>query len=127
MKTQRQRVLALAALAAATVCAAPTVARRGGGPALQVSRETLRVNIVAPARFEVERRDGKIVTMSAVKKDGSREVLKAKSRPTCATGCPAGQTLTCWEDQQQMMSICECRGGGGGGSFKFFFTVEALP
>ena len=127
MKTHRQRVLALAALAAATVCAVPTVARRGGDPALQVSRETLRVNIVAPARFEVERRDGKIVTMSAVKKDGSRVVLKAKSRPACATTCPAGQTLTCWEDQQQMMSICECRGGGGGGSFKFFLTVEALP
>ncbi|HKO62489.1 MAG TPA: hypothetical protein VJV03_15095 [Pyrinomonadaceae bacterium] len=126
MKTHRQRVLVLTALMAATVCAAPTVARRGEDPALQVSRETIRVNIVAPARFEVERRDGKVVTMSAVKKDGGRAVLKATRRPVCATTCPAGQTLTCWEDQQQMMSICECRGGGGG-SFKFFLTVEALP
>ncbi|HEX6187645.1 MAG TPA: hypothetical protein VFZ40_06175 [Pyrinomonadaceae bacterium] len=109
------RITKIALVFIISICAAPTVARRGGDSAFQVSRETIRVNIVAPARFEVVRREGKIVTMTALQKDGSRAVLKATRRPVCATTCPAGQTLTCWEDQQQMMSICECRGGGGGG------------
>ena len=124
MKTYTKRLVAVAALLAATLCASPADAGKAGGPARQTARTSLRLNVDAPASVDVETRDGKIVGMTAVKKDGSRMALKAQSRPTCATGCPAGQSLKCWEDEAQMMSICVCEGGGGGGGGGFAGQIE---
>jgi hypothetical protein len=50
--------------------------------------------------------------------------LKQQSKPTCATGCPAGKTLHCWEDEEQMMSICVC-GGGGASDGKYDGTIDS--
>ena len=124
MKTSTKRLTAAAALLAATLCASPTDARKAAGPARQTARTSLRLNVDAPASVEVETRDGKVVGMTAVKRDGSRLALKAQSKPTCATSCPAGQTLSCWEDEAQMMSICVCGGGGGGGGGGFAGQIE---
>jgi hypothetical protein len=125
MKTSAKRLLAVTALLGVSLCASPTDARKSGGTAGQTGRKSVRLNLNVPATIDVDRRDGKIVGMTAVMKDGSRKVLKAKSNPTCATGCPAGQTLQCWEDEAQLMSICECRGGGGGGGdFNADFVID---
>ncbi|MFZ0752039.1 MAG: hypothetical protein WAM70_21950 [Pyrinomonadaceae bacterium] len=67
-----------------------------------------------PDSYTAQVKDGKIVAMNAVKKDGARTALRQQSKSTCATSCPAGQQLSCWEDQEQMMSMCACFGGGTG-------------
>lgn len=95
----------LCALAAAAPADAgrPGVQTSAGGPTfIRLSDEQ------KPDGFEMRERDGRVVGMTVVKKDGSRMPLKQQSRPTCATSCPAGQTLTCWEDEEQLMSVCVC-------------------
>ena len=113
MKSSTKRVLAVAALMAATLCAPSTSARRAAGPTPQERNMSIRVPDQAqPQSFEAQVRDGKIAGMSVVKKDGSRTALKAQTKPTCATSCPAGQTLSCWENEAEMMSMCVCTSGG---------------
>jgi hypothetical protein len=74
-----------------------------------------------PDSFDAQIRNGAVVGMSAVSKDGSRLSLKQQNKPTCATSCPEGQKLTCWEDDEQQMSICVCGSSGGGrGLFRLY-------
>ena len=115
MKSSTKRVLAVAALMAATLCASSTSARKAASPTPQERNISIRVpDRAQPRSFETQVRDGKIAGMTVVKKDGSRMALKAQSRPTCATSCPAGQTLSCWENEAEMMSMCVCTGVAAG-------------
>ena len=113
--------LGVAGIAAALLCALSLSAKTSGGSP-RPERISLRVNAEAvPASFDMEIRDGEVVSMTAVKKDGTRMALKAQSKPTYATECTAGYKLRCWEDEKQMMSMCICDPGFGhsmgGGSF----------
>ena len=65
-----------------------------------------------PASFEETIRNGEVVGMTAMKPGGGRLVLNAPSQATCVTSCPAGQKLSCWEDEEQLMSICVCGTAG---------------
>lgn len=117
MKNSTRRLLVLAALVGATLCSAPGLPKadlKAAGPAPQTARQTVRLNGEAPASVDVDSRDGKVVGMTAVMKDGSRIVLTPQSKPTCATACPKGQKQICWKDEKQM-TICVCTSGGGGG------------
>jgi hypothetical protein len=115
MKCSNRKLPAAIVLMTATLFVSFIVGHRLGA---QTTLEwiTLGLNEKAKAEsFAAQVRGGKVVGMTAVKKDGSRLTLKQQSKPTCATSCPSGQTLTCWEDYEQMMSICVCGTGGGGG------------
>lgn len=120
MKTSNKRLLATFALVGATLCVSSTDAGRAGNPASQTARKTVRINLAVPASFDLDTRDGTIVGLTTVAKDGTRKALKQQSRPTCATGCPAGQKLSCWEDEEQLMSICVCAGGGSPDDLSFW-------
>ena len=126
MKASTKRLLAVAALTAAALCASPTDARRAAGPTTQDRSVSIPVPDGAlPQSFSAQMRGDVVVGMTAVKRDGSRMALKAQSKPTCATSCPAGQKLYCWENEEQMMSMCVCvTPGSGGGSLA---TLHANP
>src|SRR5262245_53101081 len=113
MKTSNKRLLATMALVATTLCASSSDAGRASHSAAQVARKAMRINLEVPASFDIDTKDGTIVGLTTVKKDGTRKALKQQSRPTYATSCPAGQKLSCWEDQEQLMSICVCGGSSG--------------
>jgi hypothetical protein len=40
-----------------------------------------------------------------------------------STSCPAGQHLYCYEDHEQMMSVCVCAQSGGGGKIQGTLTL----
>ncbi len=102
MKYSSKALLAAAVLIAATLFTSST-------NALQNGRAFRSMNELTPFKgFDIETKSGTVVGMTAVKKDGSKLVLQQQSRPTAATSCPAGQHLTCWEDHDQMMSVCVC-------------------
>jgi hypothetical protein len=117
MKHSSKILLTAFALLAVTLGVSSTNARRGAGPELQDRSVSIRVpDNALPKSFSAQMRGDDVVGMTAIKKDGSRVALKAQSKPTCATSCPAGQVLTCWEDEQQLMSMCVCVTPGSGGS-----------
>jgi hypothetical protein len=79
-----------------------------------------------PDGFEAEMKDGKLVGMRGTRNDGSRVALKPHSKPTCNQSCPAGQKLSCWEDEEEKMSICVCVPVGGGGASLLNRTTGAI-
>jgi hypothetical protein len=103
-------------------CTAATGARPG--------RRIIRVpDELKPEGFELEERDGKVVGVAVVKKDGSRMDLTQKPRPTRDTVCPAGTTMVCWYSPGGTMVICYCDkpgggGGGGGGAISANFSID---
>jgi hypothetical protein len=117
MKYSSKILMVAAALVAATLCVSSTAARKAWGTAAEDSRVFFRLSDEPkPAGFEAQVRGGEVVGMTVVKQDGARASLKQQAKPTCATSCPSGQKLTCWEDEAQMMSVCVCGTGGGGAS-----------
>lgn len=65
--------------------------------------------------FDIEIKDNKIVGVSIVGADGRREPLKPRNRepqPPGPNGCGKGTTLSCWESEEQLMSICLCLSNG---------------
>ena len=98
----------------------------GGRP----GRRLIRVpDELKPDGFELEERDGKVVGVAVVKKDGSRMDLTQKPRPTRDTVCPAGTTMECWYSPGGTMVICYCDkpgggGGGGGGAISANFAID---
>lgn len=112
--------LALIALLSATVYGATLFKPNGFAGAAVSQTTTIRVTPAEkPASFEQTVRNGEVVGMTAIKTGGARVALRAQSNPTCATSCPAGQKLSCWEDEVQMMSLCVCGTGG-----KKYLTVK---
>jgi hypothetical protein len=116
MKTSKKKLLTIVVLLAAAICIS-AYARRAGTPLVQDTHMTLKFDEKAtPVSFDAQITAGKIVGMTALYPGGDRVALKQQSKPTCATSCPAGQYLSCWEDHEQQMSICVCKSSGGGGS-----------
>jgi len=123
MTYSNQKRLAAFALITAAFCISSAFAGRMLGQGRSDAHVMLRWSKNAkPESFDTQVRNGEVVGMSAVAKDGSRLVLKQQNKPTCATSCPAGQKLTCWEDHEQQMSICVCGSSGGGarGLFRLY-------
>jgi hypothetical protein len=114
MKYSNQKPLVLAALIAATLCGSSVVANRVSHRTHPDEHVTLRSKPI-PDSFDAVVRSGEVVGVTGVMKDGRRIAFKSQSKPTCATSCPAGQSLICWESEAEMMSMCVCGGGGGGG------------
>lgn len=105
--------LALIALLSATVYGATLFKPSGFAAAAESQTTTIRVTPAEkPISFEQTIRNGEVVGMTAVKAGGGRLALRAQGNPTCATSCAAGQKLSCWEDEVQLMSICVCGTGG---------------
>jgi hypothetical protein len=113
MKFTKKKLLVVTVMLAATL-GISAYARKIGTQAGPDEHITLRVNSKTPATFDYQLRAGKVVEMTATYPDGDNVALKQQSKPTCATTCPAGQHLSCWEDQQQQMSICVCSSASGG-------------
>jgi hypothetical protein len=115
LKNPKKKLLIGLALLTVTLGASAALARKLAGQTAQASKITFRVSPQAkPDYFEGQLNAGKLVGMVAVQTDGSRLALKHQSKPACATSCPSGQKLSCWEDEEQLMSICVCVSGGGG-------------
>ena len=112
MRHVNHRLLA-AALIAAALFAASTDARKGDSSPLQAETKFFRLSDDwKPDGFEAQLRGGKVVGMSIVKKGGTRVALKKQANPPRATSCPGNQFLDCWEDEGQLVSICECKNYG---------------
>ncbi len=108
MKSTIEGLLIAAAMVAVVFCVSDAGAQRGGEP----SRVFVRLGEVADFEgFDVEARGGEVVGLTVVKKGGRRTALKRQADPSCAEGCPAGEKLSCWQDEVQQMSICVCEGG----------------
>jgi len=116
MKYSKKNLLAIVVLLATAICISAYV-RTAGTASVQDTHMTLKFDEKAtPVSFDAQLSAGKVVGMMALYPDGSRVALKHQNKPTCATSCPAGQYLSCWEDHEQQMSICVCKSSGGGGS-----------
>ena len=99
------------ALLAAILGGSATSAQPAGAadPTRRDERVFFRLSDEAqPDGFEAAMQGNKIVGMTVVMKDGSRTDLKPQSKPTGASNCEKGETLTCWEDEKEMMSVCVC-------------------
>lgn len=121
MKTSIKRTIGVVALVAAALCAAPTEAQRNTGPNNREGRQFVHFGeLVNFQGIDVLTRDGNIVGMTLLQKDGSWLTLKQQLDPTCPATCPAGQQQTCWEDEQQQMSICVCGSATAGKEFLRF-------
>jgi hypothetical protein len=114
MKYSTKKIFALITLIVAALCASSAMARRTRPQPLPDEHVTLRSK-AAPDSFDAVIRNGEVVGMTGVMKDGRRIAFTTQSKPTCATSCPAGQRLICWENEAEMMSMCVCGSGGGGG------------
>lgn len=114
MKYSNKKLLALFALIIAALCTSSAIARRVR-PQPNPDEHVVLRSKAAPDTFDAVLRNGEVVGMTGVMKDGRRLAFKAQSKPTCATSCPAGQRLVCWENEAEMMSMCVCTSGGGGG------------
>jgi hypothetical protein len=96
-------------LTAAALSASPTDAQRADDPAGQDGRVFFGLSQEArPDGFEATVKNGAVVGMTVVKTDGSRTDLKRQGTPAGASSCKKGETLSCWEDEAQMMSVCVC-------------------
>lgn len=114
MSYSKKKLLAIVVLLAAAICISAYV-RTSGTAFVQDTHMTLKFDEKAtPVSFDAQLSAGKIVGMTALYPGGNRVALKQQSEPTCATSCPAGQYLSCWEDHEQQMSICVCKPSGGG-------------
>jgi hypothetical protein len=111
------KLLTAIALAVATLCISSTNAGKTGARASQDRPVFIPLSDGAkPNGFEAQMRGDEVVSMTVVKKNGHRLALKVQSKPPCSTSCPAGQKMSCWEDEKQQMSICVCgspRNGDG--------------
>jgi hypothetical protein len=113
MKYPGKRLLIAVVLTTAALCASSTDAQRPAETAEKDRAVFIRMpNEWKPRGFEARVRDGKAVSVVVVKHDGSKVPLKQISAPTRPTSCPAGQTLSCWEDEAQLMSTCVCTSVG---------------
>jgi hypothetical protein len=110
VKNHSETKIGLVALLAAAVCIS-AYAWRAATASGQDTHVSIPVNGKAPTSFDAELKDGKVVAMTAIYPDGTKLPLTQQSKPTSATSCPAGQTLTCWEDYDLLMSMCACVGG----------------
>lgn len=113
MKSPSKKLLTALALMMAALCASSSVARKQSDSTNQNKRFIRVSDVFKPIGFEGQLRGGELIGMTVVRKDGTRKALKEQSKPVCATSCPAGQRLKCWEDEEQMMSMCVCVGSGG--------------
>jgi hypothetical protein len=109
MKYLSKRLLIAVVLMAAALSASSTDAQRTDDPAGQDGRVFFSLSQEArPDGFEATLKNGAVAGMTVVNTDGSRADLKRQSKPSGATSCKKGETLSCWEDEAQMMSVCVC-------------------
>jgi hypothetical protein len=111
MKYSNKKLLAAIAVIAATLCISLVYSGKTRAQASQDRKVVVNLSDVLKAdSFEAQYNGDKMVGMTGIKKDGTRFDLKAMSKPTCATSCPAGEHLYCWESETEQMSICVCHG-----------------
>ena len=114
MKTSTKRLLLGAALVAVTLCAAPTEARRAASSDTRDGAHFYGLGeLFSFDGINVEQRDGEVVGMNVLQRDGSWLLLRRQSTPNCPTNCSEGQKLSCWEDERQLMRVCVCGSPGG--------------
>jgi len=99
--------LGLIAVVVAVVCIS-AYAWRVSTASVQDTHISIPVTGKAPASFDAEMKEGKVVAMTAIFPDGTKLPLKQQNKPAGATSCPTGQILTCWEDYDLLMSMCAC-------------------
>jgi len=64
-----------------------------------------------PRNFDIEMNNDRIVGVSVIAANGRREPLKPRNsdpKPPGPNGCGQGTTLSCWESESELMSICLC-------------------
>jgi len=109
MKYPSKRLVIAVALTAMALLASSTDAQRANDRTSQDERVFFSLSQEAkPDGFEATVKDGTVAGMTVVNTDGSRMDLKRQSNPAGATSCKKGETLSCWEDEAQMMSVCVC-------------------
>lgn len=109
MKFSSKRVMAAAALAVAVLCAAPAGAQKPGDQGRKSKRTFVRLRDEAkPDGFDVETRDDEVIGVTLVRKGGRRIALKRQTDPAPTMGTSCQGAWSCWEDEEQLMSICVC-------------------
>jgi hypothetical protein len=68
--------------------------------------------LVSFAGLDIEIERDQVIGMTVLRKDGTWLPLAPAPNPSGATQCTGGQTLTCWESEAELMTICVCTGGG---------------
>ena len=111
------RVLGLIAAAVAAAAALHVAAAQTAGSPLPVGETVVEENRTTGAKLVVVIRSDAFGVVS-VGRDGRRMELSAIPNPSSGKPfeCPAGQTLSCYEDHANQMSVCLCVGSGGGGT-----------
>jgi hypothetical protein len=109
VKTLAEGLLVAAAMVAFMFGVSHADAQREGG---EPSRVFVRLGEVADFEgFDVEERGGEVVGLTVVRKGARRTALRRQADPECGAGCPAGQKLSCWNEEAEQLSICVCGGG----------------
>lgn len=111
MKLSKTTLLVPIGLLATALCVSAYTLKMGTASA-QDSHITIEVNEAAmPSSFDAQLNAGKVVAMTAIFPNGKKLPLKQVTKPACSNwSCPAGSHLTCWEDEELLMSMCACVG-----------------
>lgn len=114
------RVVGLIAVTVAVTVAVHFAAAQTAGTPLPVGETVVEENRATGAKLVVIVRSDAFGVVS-VGRSGRRTELSAIPNPSSGKPfeCPAGQTLSCYEDHANQMSVCVCVGRGGGGAGDF--------
>ncbi len=114
MKNVTKRLLVTAVVLAATLGVSASKARRETDPQGREGQKYYRLGELFKVEgVEVQQKDDQLTAMTARMKNGRQIKLKPQADVSCATSCPAGQHLYCWESEEELMSICVCVSRGG--------------
>jgi hypothetical protein len=72
---------------------------------------------------DIDTRDGAAFSVALLRKNGTWLPLSLKESPPDVS-CSDGQSLSCWEDETQMVSICVCAGAGKRTGIRSFYVDE---
>jgi hypothetical protein len=107
MQTLTKRVLVMVALLAAVVGGSVSQAQRTK-ETREVQKHYRMSDLVGIESVDAQMKGTELVGLTARLKSGRSVPLKLQSSSNCDRSCPSNQTLSCWEDEQQSMSICVC-------------------
>jgi hypothetical protein len=109
------RALGLIAVGIAAAVSVHFAAAQTAGAPLPMGETVVQENRTTGAKLVVVVRSDAFGVVS-VGRDGRRLELSAIPGPSAGKPfeCPAGQTLSCYEDHANQMSVCVCVSRGGG-------------
>lgn len=109
MKRLAEGLLLAAVMVAVILLISPADAQQDGGSSRPEVVHMSARDITDFEGVDVESSGGKVVGVTVVRK-GGRQALKRRTQAPCEAGCPAGENLSCWQDESGELSLCVCDG-----------------